>query len=431
MSKPIIALIALLFFSSTWQLNFAQGVQYELKTVVLDAGHGGKDPGAVVGGVREKDIVLKVALKAGELIKKAYPNVNVVYTRDKDVFVNLSERAGMANRHNADLFISIHANYFQNPAIAGTETYLLGLHRTKENLELAKLENSVILLEEDYSTRYEGFDPNLAESYIMFELIQDEFLEQSRQFAVRLENQFKSYAIRPSRGVKQAGFLVLRNTTMPSVLIELGYLSNEKDRAFMQTENGIQLLGESIFQAFDQYKNSLEGKTIASAPDKAPVNLNKEKPAQEKVPAPVTPTAEKKEKTEVLAENQKQAVQGSGVNKEKTNNGDVKVEQADIKQASPSEKIRPVSDLPGIWFGIQIFVSSKAIKNNDQRIAAINELYYIEEGGLHKYVVALSQKNSETKSQLATFRSNFNGAFMVAFQNGKKVDVAAATQNQH
>jgi len=167
---------------------------YSIKKVVIDAGHGGKDPGATVGKSYEKDIVLDVALKTGKLIKKMYPDVKVILTRDGDFFVPLKDRADLANKQKADLFISIHANICSNNSTSGTETYILGRHRSEENLEVAKMENSVILLEDDYTTKYEGFDPNSAESYIMFELIQNEFLEQSRMFAEKVQNHFTSHA---------------------------------------------------------------------------------------------------------------------------------------------------------------------------------------------------------------------------------------------
>jgi N-acetylmuramoyl-L-alanine amidase len=415
--------IWLLLFSLTISVKFfAQHVQYELKTVVLDPGHGGKDPGATVAGVREKDIVLKVALKAGELIKKNHPNVKVVYTRSTDVFINLDERANIANKNNADLFISIHANYFKNPAISGTETYLLGLHRTQENLELAKLENSVILLEDDYTTRYEGFDPNSAESYIMFELIQDEFLEQSRQFADKVESQFKGYAKRPSRGVKQAGFLVLRRTTMPSVLIELGYLSNNNDRAYMQTDKGIDELAASVANAFAHYKNTLEGKSgvvaakesgnlrqgnqlevsMQSTPSEAKASQNS---AGEKKTVPSAPAS-------IVAPKQTQAIAaGNPVNKTKC-------------------QIFPASELKGKWFGIQIQASSKALRDNDPRISIYENVYQFEEGGLYKYATALSQQYSDVRKQINGIRERSPGAFPIAFVDGKKADINFVLQNQ-
>ena len=200
-----------------------------LETVVIDAGHGGKDPGTVVGNFHEKDIALAIALRLGDLIKEKSPGVRVIYTRNKDIFIPLFERSVIANKNNADLFISIHVNFCTSPSIKGTETYVLGLHRTEDNLNVAKKENSAILLEKDYTTRYEGFNPNLSESYIMFELIQDANIGQSVEFAGILQDSFREHAQRTNRDVRQAGFLVLRETAMPSVLIETGYLSNPSE----------------------------------------------------------------------------------------------------------------------------------------------------------------------------------------------------------
>ncbi len=374
---------------------YSQNLHFELKTVVIDAGHGGRSPGAVVEGVREKDIVLKVALKAGELIKMNHPNVKVIYTRESDKAVDLLERAAIANRNKADLFISIHANYFKNPAIAGSETYLLGLHRTEENLELAKLENSVILLEDDYETRYEGFDPNHAESYIMFELLQDEFLEQSRLFAEKTENQFKTLVKRNSRGVKQAGFLVLRQTTMPGVLIELGYLSNKNDREYMQTETGLQKYAEAIAKAFSLYKDSREAKSasVATAQNKSP---HKELPA---MPDTVKASALN---DSLLVEDQKQSTQFQ------------------------PEKPNRISELKGTWFGIQILASSKELCVNDKSFRKGTVIFYLEEGGIHKYFTAVEKDFQKTRAQLASTRIIYPDAFLVAFDDGKKTDVNLA-----
>ena len=235
-SPRIVTLIIMSLF-----INYLDAQNAEtkgLKTVVIDAGHGGKDPGTVVGKIREKDVVLDIALKLGKAIKEKLPDIKVIYTRKSDTFIPLFERSVIANKNNADLFISIHANFCSTPSIKGTETYVLGLHRTEDNLNLAKKENSVILLEKDYSTRYEGFNPNLSESYIMFELVQNANLDQSVEFAGLLQDTFRKHAQRASRDVRQAGFLVLRETIMPSVLIETGYLSNPAEAGYLMSDSG-------------------------------------------------------------------------------------------------------------------------------------------------------------------------------------------------
>jgi len=270
-SACVFLIVAMTFLST---VICAQNADYVFDKIVIDAGHGGKDPGATIKGVFEKDITLDVALKAGELIKKKFPDIKVIYTRDKDVFIPLNDRADIANKQKADLFISIHVNSCPKNTIFGAETYILGQHRSQENLDVAKMENSVILLEDDYSTRYEGFDPNQAESYIMFEMIQNEFLEQSRLFADKVQKNIVSHTDRKDRGVRQAGFLVLRRTAMPSVLVELGFLSNDSERKFLVSNNGTDQMAQSIFSSVSDYKQRLDvrsGKSNGTtASDKAP-----------------------------------------------------------------------------------------------------------------------------------------------------------------
>jgi N-acetylmuramoyl-L-alanine amidase len=253
-----------------------------LRTVVIDAGHGGHDPGAVSGGVREKDIVLDLALRLGERIKTVYPEVKVLYTRDKDIFIPLFQRSDFANRNKADLFISIHANYVSSPAVSGTETFTLGLHSNPENLEVAKKENSVILLEDDYSANYEGFDPREAESYIMFENLQSEYQGQSIDFAANIQRQFGKNLNLNDRGVKQAGFLVLRRASMPSVLVEAGFISNPNERKFLVSDAGKEKITESIFQAFSSYKKTIDERSRFSlAIASQPAGTNAEKKTED------------------------------------------------------------------------------------------------------------------------------------------------------
>lgn len=231
--------------------------EFKIRTVVLDAGHGGKDPGTIGKFLKEKDVVLNIALKVGEYIEKNLPEVKVIYTRKTDKFIELTERAAIANRNKADLFISIHANAISNPKIYGTETWVMGLHKSEENLAVAKRENSVILYEENYQEHYEGFD-NSPESYIMFSLMQNAYLENSLNFADKIEKQFKSKAGRHSRGVKQAGFVVLYKTATPSVLVEAGFLSNVTEEKFLGTDNGQALIASGIYRAFKEYKSEVE-----------------------------------------------------------------------------------------------------------------------------------------------------------------------------
>ncbi len=225
---------------------------YVINTVVLDAGHGGKDPGA--GNGREKKFALDITLKVGRKIKDAYPDVRVIYTRNKDVFVPLHERAAIANRNKADLFISIHCNANTKSHIKGTETYVMGLHKSQDNLDLAKKENNVILLEDDYKKTYKGFNPESPLAHIMLANYQHAFMTQSTNFAAKVEKHFDKVNGLRSRGVKQAGFLVIWETTMPSVLIETGYLSNADDSRVLASAEGREEIAEAIFKAFEEYK---------------------------------------------------------------------------------------------------------------------------------------------------------------------------------
>lgn len=223
-------------------------------TLVIDAGHGGKDAGAVGAYSKEKDINLAVALEFGRLVERNCPDVRVVYTRTTDVFVPLEGRARIANKAKADLFISIHTNALPNKRQAfGVETYTLGMHRAAENLAVARRENSVIKYEKNYEQTYEGFDPNSAESYIIFEIMQDTYMKQSVELAKCIQNQYVSRG-RPNKGVHQAGFLVLREVSMPSVLTELGFISTPSEEAYLNSSEGRATLAQSIYQGFVNYR---------------------------------------------------------------------------------------------------------------------------------------------------------------------------------
>ena len=235
----------------------AFGVVAKDFTVVIDAGHGGKDPGAVsaTGKIREKDITLKVALMVGESIRKNHPEVKVLYTRKTDVFVGLNDRARMANKADADLFISIHVNAAENRSAKGAETFTLGVEadRTKRNLDIAKRENGVILYEENHEKTYANFNPNSPESYIIFEFMQSEFVKESIHIAQYVQENFANDANRLDRGVRQAGFLVLNATSMPSILVELGYISNAEESKYLASDAAQKRLSNCISKAFDSY----------------------------------------------------------------------------------------------------------------------------------------------------------------------------------
>ncbi len=229
--------------------------------VVIDPGHGGRDPGTHGAKAKEKDINLAVALKTGKYISEYLKDVKVIYTRDDDTYPGLDERAEVANRNKADIFISIHSNWWSDKRVAGSETYVLGQTMDEANLRVAMKENSVITLEENYETKYEGYDPNSVESFIIFSLMQNTYLKQSTEFASLLQQQFKDRVGRKDRGVRQAGFLVLWRTTMPSVLVELGYVSNAEEEKFLMSEQGQDYLASAIFRAFRDYKQSIDSRS--------------------------------------------------------------------------------------------------------------------------------------------------------------------------
>jgi N-acetylmuramoyl-L-alanine amidase len=237
---------------------FSSGGPYRLKTVVIDAGHGGHDAGCLGASAKEKDVALAIALKLGQYIEETFPDVKVIYTRKTDVFIELMERAAIANKAKADLFISIHCNASPNKAAYGTETYAMGLHVSEANLNVAKRENSVILLEENYETNYDGFDPKSTEAYIIFSLYQNVNIDKSLSLASKIQTQFEERVKRFNRGVKQAGFIVLYKTNMPSILIETGFLSNPQEEKFLASDEGQVNVASAIFRAFREYKSEME-----------------------------------------------------------------------------------------------------------------------------------------------------------------------------
>jgi len=371
-----------------------------LETVVIDAGHGGKDPGAMVGKAHEKDIVLDIALKLGKFIKEKLPDVRVIYTRSSDVFIPLFQRSVIANKNNADLFISIHANFCSTPSIKGTETYVLGLHRTQDNLNVAKKENSVILLEKDYTTRYEGFDPNSSESYISFGLIQDNYIYQSVVFAGILQDSFRQHAQRANRDVRQAGFLVLRETAMPSVLIETGYLSNESEANYLMTNEGRETIALSIFNSFKTYKEKFESRlNLASrGSKKEPDEVSDTVPAEQQV-------AEIKKETHRRQQEVKEK-------KERT------IVKEEIKQSA--------KETDQIIFAIQLAANPKKLPLNSKMFKGVEDISEISIGGYYKYFCLETKSLSKARQNLSTIRNKIPDAFIVSFKNGQPIPMKEA-----
>lgn len=261
MNCKLIFFIILMSFFIFPSYGYAQTAK--IRTVVIDAGHGGKDAGAVGKKAKEKDITLAVAKKTGDYIKNRYPDVKVIYTRSSDVFVELMERARIANRNNADVFISIHCNSVANaPKTCGAETFIMGEHRNSANLNVAKRENASILYENDAQDNYDGFDPNSTEAYIAFSFIQSEFKQHSLELAELVQNELVNKAKRSDRGVQQAGFLVLYKTVMPSILVELGFISNPTEEQYMMSKEGQDYLASAIYRAFCTYKTNYEKESV-------------------------------------------------------------------------------------------------------------------------------------------------------------------------
>ncbi len=259
------------------------------KKIVIDAGHGGHDSGAVGKNSYEKDLTLSMALKLGKMIQSHYPDIEVLYTRQTDVFIPLYKRVQFANEKGADLFVSIHCNFIGNRNTRGTETFVMGLHRAEDNLEVAKRENASILLEVDYEQNYEGFDPNSPEGHIMMSLYQNAYLEKSVELAAHIERGFEAINFTKSRGVKQAGFAVLRRASMPAVLVEAGFISNEQEEAFLMSDEGQHKICEAMFDAVGQHMYSQE-QLLALRNKNQPVK-KQEIAEQTKETKPVNPEA--------------------------------------------------------------------------------------------------------------------------------------------
>ncbi|MGN0214300.1 MAG: N-acetylmuramoyl-L-alanine amidase [Muribaculaceae bacterium] len=365
-------------------LSFAvSGKQF---TVVIDAGHGGKDYGACGKTVYEKNVNLNVALKLGELISDEMSDVKVVYTRNDDRFLTLQQRADIANKASGNLFISIHTNSVDKSAkgratINGAATYTLGMHKTEENLAVAKRENSVIKLEDDFTTTYQGFDPNSTESYIIFEINQSKHVEQSVDFASRVQREFANTAGRKNNGVRQAGFWVLAKTSMPAVLVELDFICNPTVEKFLGSSDGQTKLAKAIFKAVKSYKNSYYS-----------TSTNNETPAEKP----------KKKKKSNVAEDE------------------IYNEPSSVEESAESE-IKVSEDSDEVEYRVQLFTSPKKLKKNDDRIKNVSEINYYYENGLYKYTCGRLTDKKEALSLQKKMRKSFPQAFVVTFKGGKRI----------
>ena len=397
MGKKIV--LAVLFLITQGLVVAAQNKKF---TLVIDAGHGGHDAGALGASSKEKNINLNVALAFGNYVERNCPDVKVVYTRKTDVFVTLHERANIANRHKADLFVSIHTNALPAGKQArGLETYTLGMNRANENFDVAKRENAVILYEKDYEQHYEGFDPNSSESYIMFEFMQDKNMAQSVDLAKMVQKRACSSANRQNKGVKQAGFLVLRETSMPSCLIELGFITTPQEEQQLNTRECIDALGYGIFQAFVDYRNKYD-KTII-VPFEAPERQVMENQAQERV--------------------QKESEGGKTQTAEQEKDN---VPRSESKIVNEVPEQKPATDSEAPIFKIQVLTSTTLIRQGDKRLKGLDGVDYYKDGGIYKYTIGASANYNEIYRLRKTMVGKFPQAFIIAFKGGQRTDVVEA-----
>lgn len=389
-------------------------------TLVIDAGHGGKDTGAPGAISVEKTINLNVALAFGSYVEQNCPDVKVVYTRKTDVFIPLYERADIANNNKADLFISIHTNALKGVHTArGFETYTLGdgrSHAKETNLEVAKRENSVIYLEKDYKQHYVGFDPNSPESNIVFELIQDKNLSKSIDLAKMLQKHVCRDANRPNKGVHQQNLAVLRLTSMPACLIELGYISTPEEEQFLNNKQKVDLMARAIYNAFAEYKNKYDkGITV---PFKSTLQ-QLEEPAEEKSTEIKTRSVAEETTDEQPSQKEEENAQKKETNAAKKDTNTAKKETSVPKKTQQNVAIddsRPI-------FKVQILVSKNRLRANDKAFKGVDNVDFYEEAGLYKYTCGASNDFNATNQVRKEVTEKFPGAFVIAFKDGKKIDV--------
>lgn len=352
--------------------TYAQS-EFGVRTVVIDAGHGGKDPGAVGKITYEKHITLAVSLKLGKYIEQNMKGVKVIYTRTSDKFIPLDKRSSIANDANADVFISIHVNSLENKRVFGTSSWVMGLHVSDENLKIAQKENDVIKYESNHEAKYEGYDPHSAESLIMFSLMQNEHLDQSLDLASRIQAQFKGTLSRKDRGVNQAGFVVLWKTSMPAVLVETGFISNAKEEKYLASAKGQDYIASAIFRAFKAYTKSLGTSTNTKSPEIKSKTVVREKE--------ILPTVLKEE---------------------------------------------PVKKNKDLFFSLQILSSAVALPRNNAKIRNLAGVYEIKHKGLYKYYVGKYSTYKRVVARKKQLKTKYKGAFVVAFEKGKKIPVREA-----
>ena len=371
MIKNLLNILFLLITS----ISFSQNSKFK---VVLDAGHGGKDYGAVYHGNIEKNIALKTTLKVGQLLEKD-PQIDVVYTRKSDVFIELQQRATIANKSKGSIFVSMHCNANKNQSASGNETYVMGITRNQSNLEVAKMENEVVTLEADYKVKYDGFDPNSPESIIGISILQEEHLDQSIELAGRVQQFFTKKTDYRNRGVKQAGFLVLRQITMPRVLVEMGFVSNKDEGAFLNSDQGQEVLAQAIAGAILDYKDEF------FVPSKNDNQQEKEVQQPSEKTAPI------------------------------------------LKAAAP-EKVEKSSETKNeIIFKVQISASTTKLDIVPSNFNGLSSISIEKQGKLYKYFYGAENKYDDAKKNLEQAKKKgYTSAFIVAYKDGLKISISDA-----
>lgn len=429
-------------------LCVAQSNAYTIKTVVIDAGHGGKDPGAVGKVAKEKDLTLAIALKTGNYIQKNIPDVKVIYTRSTDVFVELHKRAEIANKNNADVFISIHVNASTNKEAYGTDSWIMGLHKSKANLEVAKLENKVIMVEDNYSTKYEGMSPDSTEAIIIHTMMQSANIEHSARLASMVQKEFRERVGRKDRGVHTAPFMVLWKTTMPSILIESGFISNAEEEQFLITEQGQDYLASAIYRAFKDYKTAIETKSnVGVKQDHTQV-----KPVTEPLHAPPIPQTPIQTQSSNITDyskpidniNQQQpnshyTIKDSSLALVSVDQKPASIEQTNTQQhaitkpveqkptLAPIQKTEPTQTQKNdITYSVQIAASKQIIPIKPENFKGFTNIYSISEDGWNKYYIGTYYSFKEISVPFQQIKTKYPEAFVVARKNGKKITIQEA-----
>ena len=382
-------MVKVLLVLITYHLSLitSQAAEKDKYVLVIDAGHGGKDGGACANRAKEKNINLSVALAFGKLVEQNCPDVKVIYTRKTDVFIPLHERADIANRNKADVFISIHTNAVESrKPVTGMETYTMGMRRSNEKRSAAMRENEVITIESDYREHYAGFDPNVPESYIIFDIVNETNMAESVELAQLIQKNVCSTAGRPNKGVKQDAFLVLRETSMPACLIELGYITTASEATYLTNQANVDKMGKGIYQAFVAYKN----RRTQTAPTQ-PTQPTTPQPTPQTTPQPTQPTQPTQPET-------------------------------------PTTPSTPASTSSAPVFKVQIMALDRQLAPTDRQFKGLQGVESYQDGNMWKYTVGSSENYNDIKQLRKDILDKFPQAFIVAFKNGERVDVNGAIE---